>query len=66
MILRCWLIIGDPSAAEGLPPEMNCGGYSGTVPDASAYQPGQWILFGTGGAAFTLVCAEVPLQSGPH
>ena len=65
MTVRGWLIVGQEN---GLPPEMYVGETVGTLPAASNFKVGQWMLWrpvvamvaGTP-TQMAVVCIEIPL-----
>jgi len=67
MKVRGWLMIGDASASYSLPPGNDVLGGSlrlgGPLPNASDYQPGDWMRWAPTPEVgpMTLVCVDIPL-----
>lgn len=71
MKVRAWVIVGDASAASGLPTSaaLTGGLPQPNLPDAAEVQPGRWIVWEPAlkmgplvpSNAVTLVCVEIPL-----
>lgn len=64
MKVRGWLIVGGFEAMRSLLPEAEDGPmYAGQMPEASAHEPGRWIVWQSSPQALpvVLVCVDVPL-----
>ena len=62
MNVRGWLILGSGYAAQGLPQERSRGWLAGNLPNASDFQPGDWMVWNAGAVEVTIVCVELPLD----
>lgn len=65
-MLRCWVLLGDQDAhITGMlfPPTAPVKHF-GSLPNAANFNPGEIVIWITGGFQVCLVCVDIPVKGG--